>query len=284
MPEGFSIDVDESGFEQAVLEESRRRPVVVDFWAPWCGPCRTLGPLLERLAEEGGGRWRLAKVNVDENPGLASTWQVQGIPAVKAFRDGKMIDEFVGALPEPQIRAFLERFAPGPADDAVEEARAHLEAGRKEEARTAFERALEHKVRHGDALLALARLDLEAGETQAAERRLDLILPDDASRLESEIAQLRLALGGGGDLQEARERVAAAPEDLEARLALGRALAAAGQHEEALENLLAVVSASPRVGPGDEARKAMIEVFEAIGARSPMADAWREKLAAELYK
>jgi len=280
----FSIDTDEAGFERDVLEESGRRPVVVDFWAPWCGPCRTLGPALERLAEEDAGRWRLAKVNVDENPRLAARYRVQGIPAVKAFRDGKVIDQFVGALPPAHLRAFLDRFVPGPADEAVEEGKACEAAGRLEEARAAYERALSLRQRHGEALLGLARLELAAGDAEAAERHLDLILPDDAERHAAAIARLRLQLHGAGDLQAAEKRAAAAPDDLEAQLALGRALAAAGQHERALETLLGVVRRSPRVGPGEEARQAMVEIFGAIGARSELADRYREKLAAELYR
>jgi len=123
------VDVPADRFEAAVLEESRRRPVVVDFWAPWCAPCRTLGPVLERLAAEAGGAWLLAKVNVDEAQELAGAFGVQGIPAVKAFRGGEVVDEFVGALPEGQVRAFLEGLAPGPADQAFAEAQAARRRG-----------------------------------------------------------------------------------------------------------------------------------------------------------
>jgi putative thioredoxin len=149
------IDVPADRFEAAVLEESRRRPVVVDFWAPWCGPCRTLGPTLERLAGAGGGDWLLAKVNVDDAPELAGRYGVQGIPAVKAFRDGEVVDEFVGAVPEGEVRRWLEGVVPGPADHAFAEARALLEAGKAAAAREALSRTLGLEPAHGDALLAL---------------------------------------------------------------------------------------------------------------------------------
>src|SRR5512147_1473306 len=134
------VEVPPGQFEAAVIDESRRRPVVVDFWAPWCGPCRTLGPVLEKLAAAGGGDWLLAKVNVDDSPELAGRFGVQGIPAVKAFRDGEVIDEFVGALPEREVRRWLDGVAPGPADTAFAEARALLEAGKEAPARQALSR------------------------------------------------------------------------------------------------------------------------------------------------
>lgn len=278
------LDVSEATFERDVIDESHRRPVVVDFWAPWCGPCRTLGPILERLASESGGGFLLAKVNVDENPRLAMLFRVQGIPAVKAVKNGALVDEFTGVLPEHQVRAWLERFVPGPAEEAVAEGERLEAAGKTQEARASFERALELKGRHGRALLGLARLEAAAGETEAAARHLDQILPADAGPLTQEIAALRLQLGGGGDLRTARERAAKNPDDLEAQVALGRALAAAGQHEPALQTFLGVVKKSPRVGPGEDARKAMIEVFDVVGARSDLADHYRSLLAQELYK
>ncbi|HWV39764.1 MAG TPA: tetratricopeptide repeat protein [Vulgatibacter sp.] len=280
------MDVDETTFEPEVVAESRDRPVVVDFWAPWCGPCRVLGPMLERLATEHEGAFRLAKVNADENPGLAADFQVRGIPALRAIRNGRVIDELTGAVPEPALRAWLERFVPGPADALVDEGDEHRRAGRAPQARAAYERALELRPRHARALLALAEVEAEAGEVDAAERHLDMILPDDAEALAKEISALRLQLhaAGSGSLSELVRRVASAPDDLDARVELGKAQAAAGQHEAALATLLEVVKRSPRVGPGEAAREAMLEIFGAIGARSPLADAYREKLAAELYK
>ncbi|HEY0838610.1 MAG TPA: tetratricopeptide repeat protein [Vulgatibacter sp.] len=280
------IDADEANFDREVIAESASRPVVVDFWAPWCGPCRVLGPMLERLAEEHAGAFRLAKVNADENPALSADFQVRGIPALKAVRDGRVVDELTGALPEPALRAWLEGFVPGPADALLEEGKAKEREGHAAEARAAYERALELRPRHARALLALAGLEAAAGEGEKAERHLDMILPDDASVHGKEIAALRLQLhaAGAGTVDDLARRVEQAPDDLDARVALGKAQAAAGGHEEALGTLLEVVRRSPRVGPGEAAREAMIEIFGAIGERSELADAYRAKMAAELYK
>lgn len=277
------IDATDANFQAEVIEESHRRPVVVDLWAPWCGPCRVLGPILERLAEEHAGRFLLAKVNVDENPGLAHAFQVRGIPTVHAVVNGKVVDSFTGALPEIQVRAWLEGILPGPEVEILERADALLEKDDRARAKEILGELLERKPRHGDALLRMARILAAEGKVDEAERSLDLILPDDAERLEKEIAVLRLKLSGDG-VEEAERRARENPDDLEARLALGKALAAAEQYERALEIFLDVLRKSPRVGPGEEARKAMVEIFGAIGARSELADRYRALMAAELYK
>jgi putative thioredoxin len=279
----FIIDVSEKDFQKEVLDESRERLVVVDFWAAWGGPCRTLGPILEQLAEEGKGKWRLAKVDVDANPALAQALQVRGIPSVKAVKDGAIVDEFTGALPESQVRAWLEPLLPGPELEWLSEAKREEAAGKLDEAVALYERVLSEKTRQGDALFGLARIEAARGDEARATRHLAMILPDDAPRLAEEIASLRLRLAGGG-IEEAQRQVRDDPEDLEAQVRLGRALAAADRHEEALETLLGVVRASPRVGPGEEARQAMLDVFGAIGARSPLADRYRSLMASELYR
>jgi len=280
------IDVAPGGFEAAVVEESRQRPVVVDFWAPWCGPCRTLGPALERLAAQGGGAWLLAKVNVDQDPEVAGQFGVQGIPAVKAFRGGQVVDEFVGAIPEPQVRRWLERIVPGPADEAFAAAQALLAGGPAPAARAALVRVLTLKPSHGGALLALAELDIQEGRPADALARLDRIPPPDADGLASRIAALRLraSVRPGEDLGALRRKVEAEPADPGARLALARALAADGQHQPALEELLEVVRRFRRAEPGEEARRAMLQLFEVVGARSELADAYRTRLSRELYR
>jgi putative thioredoxin len=154
-------DVTEATFASGVLDASAERPVVVDFWAAWCGPCRVLGPLLERLADEAKGSWTLAKVDVDANPRLAAQFGVQGIPAVHAFKDGKEVARFVGALPEQQVRAWLAQLGPSAADLALDEAAAAEARGDRQAAIAAYKRALDHEPANARAKAGAARLDLE---------------------------------------------------------------------------------------------------------------------------
>lgn len=279
------VDVSPGGFEAAVVDESRRRPVVVDFWAPWCAPCRTLGPVLERLAAQAGGAWLLAKVNVDEDPEVAGRFGIQGIPAVKAFDQGEVVDEFVGALPEARVRGWLQRIVPGPADEAVAEAEGLLRAGQAARAREPLRRALELEPAHAGALLSLAELEAQEGRRAEALALLDRIPHTDADRLAGRMAAVRLrASAPAGDLGELRRKVEAEPADPQPRLALARALAGAGQFQPALEELLELVRRFRRAEPGEEARRTMLELFEAVGSRSELADTYRTRLSRELYR
>jgi putative thioredoxin len=279
-----ATEVDTASFDREVVEASRRLPVVVDFWAPWCAPCRALGPVLERLAHEADGAWRLVKVNTDASPELARAHNIRGIPAVKAFRDGEVVSEFVGALPESSVRKWLEGFLPGPADAIVAEAEARQRAGDAAGAEVLFQRALEVRPRHAGALLGLSRLCAHRGDAAAATRWLDLLGPDDAVARARDVAQVRLAIStGGADLPALEERVRAHPEDADARRQLAAALAARGHWEEALEGYLHAVRAG-RGDVRDEARKGMLEVFDIVGPRSELAERYRALLARELYK
>jgi len=159
----FMLDVNEANFEQEVLLRSHEVPVVVDFWAEWCGPCKVLGPILERLAIEGGGRFILAKINVDQNPGLAMRFGVQGIPAVKAFKQGKVEAEFVGSQPEPVVRRFIQRLVPSPAEQAAQAANSLLVTHHWKEAEEAFREALAEDERNAVAALGLMKSLLMQG-------------------------------------------------------------------------------------------------------------------------
>jgi putative thioredoxin len=275
------IDVGDQDFETAVIERSRTTPVVVDFWAPWCGPCRAIGPLLERLADEHGGAFVLAKVNVDEAPAVAQAFGIQSIPAVKAFRDGMLVGEFVGAQPEGTVRRLLELALPTAADTLVAEAAGLASAGGEAKLREAL--ALEP--RHAGALVALARLLAARDDTTEALRLLELVSPPSPLLAEAErlAAELRTRSDGAGNEAALRARLATDPDDLQTRLDLGRTLAALGRHEDALSELLDVVKRD-RQFADDGARKAMVDLFAVLGSDHPLTDRFRGELAKALFR
>ena len=275
------IEVGDADFETAVLKRSETTPVVVDFWAPWCGPCRALGPLLERLAAEHQGAFILAKVNVDEAPAVSQAFGIQSIPAVKGFRDGMLVGEFVGAQPEATVRKLLELVLPTAADGLV--ARAATLA--PEAAEAALREALELEPRHARALLDLARIVAARGDTAGALQLLERVSPPSPLVGESErlAAELRMRTDGAGDQATLRARIAADPDDLRARLDLGRTLAALGKHEDALAELLDVVRRD-RHFADDGARKAMVDLFAVLGADHPLTERYRNELAKALFR
>lgn len=279
------IEVGDQDFEQAVLERSREVPVVVDFWAPWCGPCRTLGPVLERLATEHAGAFVLAKVNVDEAPAVSQAFGIQSIPAVKGFRDGALVAEFIGAQPESAVRAFLTKVLPSEADRLAVDGERRVAAGDAAGAERTFEDALARDARQPRALLGLARLKAERGENAEALALLERVSPSAPVTHEAErlAAELRTRTNATGDEAALRSRLAADPNDLDARLALGRLLAAQGRYEEALAELLEVVRRDPRFAD-EAARKTMLDIFAVLGPGHEVAERYRSELAKALFR
>ena len=280
-----TIDVGDRDFEREVVERSRKVPVVVDLWAPWCAPCRALGPILERLADEHAGAFVLAKVNVDEAPAVAQALRVQSIPAVKAFRDGAVVAEFIGARPEPAVRQFIAAVLPTEADRLAREAAAKSAAGDADAALRLFGNALALEPRHPAALLGLARVHAARGEGAEALALLGRMpaggpLTRDAERL---AAELRTRVDATGDEATLRARVAAHLDDLDARLQLGRVLAARGKYDDALAELLEVVRRD-RHYADEAARRAMLDVFELLGPTHPLVDRYRGELARTLFR
>ncbi|GIW86468.1 MAG: co-chaperone YbbN [Isosphaeraceae bacterium] len=274
------MDVRPEEFERAVIERSREVPVVVDFWAPWCGPCRMLGPVLEKVAREYAGRFVLAKANSDTMPDIAAAFGVRGIPAVFGLRDGKVVDSFVGVIPESAIRAFVERLLPSQAERLVAEARA-LEGTDPGAAEVRYREALESAPNDPAALTGLMRVLAGVGRIHEARKILDQLerrgyLEPEAERVKAEIL-LREAGAEAGRVEEAKAAVEAAPNDLHARFRLAEALAAAGRHAEALELALDLVERD-RKGVGEDARKLMLAVFQVLGD-SDLAREYRRKLA-----
>ena len=279
------LDVGDADFEREVLERSRSAPVVVDFWAPWCGPCRQLGPLLERLADEMRGAFVLARVDVDRAPAAAQRFGVRSIPAVVGLRDGEVVGSFVGAQPETAVRAFLEPLLPSEADRLADAAAALVERDDPVGAEARLAEALESDPRHGRALLLKARLLAGRDALDEALKLVERVVPVGALAAEKDqlAAELRVRRDGGADLDALRARVEADPEALEPRLALGRALAAHGAHEEALPLLLDLVKADPHF-QDDAARRVMLDVFELLGPDHPLTQRFRPELARVLYR
>jgi putative thioredoxin len=278
-------DVRDADFDREVLQRSAERPVVVDFWAPWCGPCRSLGPLLERLAAEHAGAFVLAKVNVDEEPRLAQGFGVRAIPTVLGFRDGKIAAEFTGAQPEPAVRQFLARLLPTDADRAVAEAEVLARQGDAAGAGARFREALALDAHHPRALLGLARALADLEQEGEALELLERVTGSAALEAEAErlAAELRTRQGGGEDEAALRVRIAADPADLAARLALGRALAGARRWEEALAELLEAVRRDPAFEE-EAARKTMLDIFALLGADHPLVARFRSELARLLFR
>ena len=280
----WTSDVSEENFETEVLERSTEVPVLVDFWAPWCGPCKTLGPVLEKLADEYKGEFRLAKVNVDENPNLAGAFGIQGIPAVKLFKDGDLASEFTGALPEPMLGEFLAKYLPTAADKEADEPARHEAEGKLAEAKAVYRGILDTDPNHGQALLGVGRLAMNEGDNDAALAHLEKISLVDDARKEADrlIARLKLQSGAGENESALREKVNADPKNLAVRSELAQALASAEKYEEALKEFLDIVRAD-RNFQDEGARKAMLQIFEVLGSEDPLTDKYRSELAKVLF-
>src|SRR5947207_10769999 len=266
MAEPVVIDVTDADFGARVVEESRRRPVLVDFWADWCQPCKTLSPILERLAQENGGEFLLAKMDVDANQYTASQFRVMSIPNVWAFVDGRPVDQFVGALPEQAVRQFLDRFLPTEADRGAAEAARAAESGDVESAERGFREALAEDPANPTAALGLAQLLAERGEVEEARQTVAPLLPDpEAERL---LAALRVS--EWADVDPSVDPLAAP-----------KRMAAEGRWREALDGLLGAVQHAP--DHRDEARAAIVDVFATLGDDDPITREYRPKLAAALF-
>jgi putative thioredoxin len=281
MSNGHAQDVGEANFAEAVVARSAERPVVVDFWAPWCGPCRVLGPILEKEIGALDGQVEMVKVNTDQNPNLANQFNIQGIPAVKAFRNGEVVAEFVGAQPLPFVRKWLADLAPSPSAEALERATAAIKADKPPEAEAALRPLLEDPAVRDQAALLLARLLLEADrpeEVRALLARIDPRSPaaDAVPALERLLAFAEDAKSYGGE-QKARAALEADPKDLEARYALGSALAARHDFAGALDQFLDLVSRN-RKFKDDAARLAMLAIFDHLGNAHDLTQDYRRRL------
>jgi putative thioredoxin len=279
------VDVVQASFEQDVIARSHELPVVVDFWAEWCPPCRALAPVLEKLAVEYDGQFLLAKAKAEDVQDAAMAFGVSSIPAVFALKGGKIVDQFVGVLPELRLRTWLDALRPSQAERLVAEAKALTETDPA---------AAEAKLREalaadpGDARIkiSLAQLLLACGKLSDARGLIDALAERGFLEPEAERVRAGLALQGAslaaGDLEALRVRVANSPTDRALQLELAKALAASGCHDEALDHCLELVR-QDRKGTGEAARQTMIDIFQVLGGDDERTSAYRRRLSAALY-
>jgi putative thioredoxin len=281
MPAGSAVlDVTDSTFATAVIEQSKTKPVVVDFWAPWCGPCRVLGPIIEKVAAEYGDDVVLAKLNTDENPRTATQFRIQGIPAVKAFKNGRVAAEFTGAVPEAQVRAFFQRLAPSPAEKAAREAQ---ELAREDPAAAEqrFREVLKSSPGNADGLVGLAEILLKRGDVEEAEGLLERATTDRRAK----VLRHRVFLdtfAAKHAAEDLESEAAANSRDPRARYRWGVMLAARARYEEALDELLESVRLDRNFADG-AARKAVLAVFDVLGLDSEVTREYQRRLSNILF-
>jgi putative thioredoxin len=289
-PDGLIKDTTTAGFRQDVIAESAQQPVLVDFWAPWCGPCKQLTPIIEKAVKAAGGKVKLVKMNIDEHPQIPGQLGIQSIPAVIAFTAGKPVDGFMGALPESQVTAFIERLVgpagPSPAEDLLAEAADLAREGDVAGAAELYAALLAQEPDNVTAIVALSKLHLGLGDVEGAKRFLGMVPKDkenDAAvagaRAAIELAEQAASLG---DVSELRRKVEADPGDHQSRFDLAIALNARNKREDAVDQLLQIVRRD-RAWNEDGARKQLVQFFEAWGPTDPATVAGRKRLSSVLF-
>lgn len=285
MIDAVMIDATEADFQQSVVEESRKRLVLVDFWAPWCGPCRSLTPIIEKLAKEYSGRFLLARVNSDDNQSLASEFGVRSIPNVKAFSNGQMVDEFAGAVPESTVRQFIERLLPSPAEEQRRAAMQTYASGNADAALVSLKAAQAAEPANDTIRIDQAEILISLGRGEEAAALLENL--STLAKMEPRVEHLRALLtfadnGRVGERIDTLEtRVSENSGDLDARLALAKHYVSAKRFEPALKHLLEIIQTDRNFGE-DAGRKTMLAVFELLGNDHQLTGQYRRLLAASI--
>jgi putative thioredoxin len=279
-------------FMADVIDGSKDQAVIVDFWAPWCGPCKQLGPALEKAVKDQRGAVKLVKINVDENQELATQMRIQSIPAVYAFKGGRPVDGFVGALPESQIKQFVAKLAggaagPSPVEEALAMAKEAIAASDQAGADEIYNQILEHEPDNADAIAGLTRSAIARKDLEVAKAHLADLPPAVASHAEIQAARAALELAEAGQKAqgatgELEARLKADPQDHQARLDLSVALFAAGERERAIDELLDLVRRA-REWNEQAARKQLVKFFEAMGHADPLTVETRKRLSSILF-
>ena len=284
--ETYIVDVTEQNFNEAVMQASQRVPVLVDFWAPWCQPCKSLMPVLTKLADEYGGKFILAKVNIDEQQNLAQHFGVRSVPTVKLVRNAQLADEFMGALPENEVRAFLDKHIPRESDAASQEAVALFQSGQVDEAISMLNQAWQDDPQNPRLPMQLLDLLVHAGRLDEA-RQVLAALP--AEQQDSDVVvsmKARFAFmdkaEGLPDIPTLQQRLADNDDDSEARYQLAIQLVVAGKLEAAMDQLLMLLKKDRQYGD-DAARKTLIQIFEMLGNQGELVQRYRSKMSMLLY-
>ena len=284
----YIVEVTAENFQSVILEGSMQQPVLIDFWASWCQPCQALMPVLTKLADEYKGKFILAKINTEEQQAIAAQFQIRSIPAVKLVHEGRLVDEFAGALPEAEIRAFLDKHIPqeaSAADNSIEQAYALLMQGQSDAAATLIQQALDADPENTQAIIAFAKLKATLGDMDAARTALDSLPQEEQDK--PEVAAMRAQMvfdkvaSGAPALEDLNAMLLADENNSEARYQLAAQLVMHNQLEPALEHLMTLMR-KDRAWGDDAARKAMIQVFDILGDH-PITKKYRTRMFNYLY-